>query len=99
MSRNDEKLNKKLAQHRSEQEMQAAQHRFLERRKWWLADTTRDDRLEREYAEAEDRLMAAFCDGLECDPQLMTMAFSRFKWALIRAAVCQRKQCRCSRCC
>jgi hypothetical protein len=48
MSRNDEKLNKKLAQHRSEQEMQAAQHRFLERRKWWLADTTRDDRLERE---------------------------------------------------
>jgi hypothetical protein len=83
----------------SEQEMQAAQHTFLERRRWWLEDTTRDARLEREYADAESRLMAAFFDGVECDQRLMTTAFSTFKWALIRAAVCQRKQRECSRCC
>ena len=74
----------------SEQEMQVAQDTFFERRKWWLEDATRDER--------PARLMAAFFDGWECDQRLMTMAFSRFKWALIRAVVCQRKEHRCKRC-
>jgi hypothetical protein len=82
----------------SEQEMQAAQDTFLERRKWWLEDATRDERLAREYADAEARLMAAFFDGWECDQRLMTMGFFRFKWALIRAAVCHRKEHRCKHC-
>ena len=82
----------------SEQEMQVAQDAFLERRRWWLEDTTRDERLAREYTDAEKRLMAAFFDGWECDQRLMTMAFSKFKWALIRAVVCQRKEHTCKRC-
>lgn len=78
-----------------EQEMQIAQDTFLERRKWWLGDATRDVRLAREYADAEVRLMGAFFDGWECDQHLMKVAFSKFKWALISAVVCQRKEHRC----
>ena len=83
----------------SEREMQVAQDTFLERRKWWLEDTTRDERLEREYADAETRLMAACFDGWGCDQRLMTMAFVRFKWALLRAVACQRRGHRCTHGC
>jgi hypothetical protein len=76
----------------SEQEMQTAQDTFLERRKWWLEGATHDERLARECADAEARLMAAFFDGWECDQRVMKIAFFKFKWALIRAVVCQRKE-------